>query len=107
MAPDIPAEYVHFIALHGAFEGFTVNNEVPGYVVLWPLEEIEQNNADIEIQTYAPGFIAFAGNGGGEVLAFNATGEIYMLPLIGMEVDCAIKVAGSFVELAARFERAA
>lgn len=103
----IPVEYEQFLAAHGVFEGFTVGDDMPGYVALWPLAEISGNNADIEIQEHAPGYLAFAGNGGGEVLAFDATGAVYMLPLIGMEPRYAVRVANSFGDLAARFELAA
>lgn len=104
MLPPIPAQYEAFLAAHGGFEGFTTGDARPGYVALWTMAEIPGNNADIEIQECAPGFVAFAGNGGGEVLAFDASGAVFMLPLIGMEPQCAIKVAGSFSELEARFE---
>jgi hypothetical protein len=107
MTLPIPVEYEQFLLTHGAFEGFTSGEEMPGYVALWSLEEIPGNNTDIEIQRYAPGYLAFAGDGGGEVLAFDASGAVYMLPLIGMEPRCALKVAKSFSELAARFELAA
>jgi hypothetical protein len=104
--PTIPAEYEPFLATHGAFEGFTSGDGQPGYVALWCLEEIPGNNSDIEIQEYAPGFLAFVRNSGGEVLAFDAAGAVFALPLVGMEPSCAIKVVDSFRELAARFERA-
>ena len=52
----------------------------------------------------APGFLAFAGNGGGEVLVFDATGAVYTLPLIGMEPQYAIKIADSLAEFADTFE---
>ncbi len=106
MLPTIPTEYKAFLAKHGGFEGFTSGDGQPGYVVLWPLADIPSNNSDIEIQDYAPGFVAFAGDGGGEVLAFDASGAVFLLPLVGMEPQYAIKVAGSFVELEARFETA-
>jgi len=56
------------------------------------------------METYAPGFLAFAGNGGGEVLAFDAAGAVYMLPLVGLGPDEAIRVASSFAEFAGTFE---
>jgi len=93
----------HFIAKHGLFEGFT-RNDSPGYVELWAIEDIPQQNAAIEMDAYAPGFRAFAGNGGGEVFAFDAAGAVYMIPLIGMEPKQAIKIAGSFSEFAETFE---
>ena len=103
MTVALPDDLKHFIAEHGLFEGFT-RNDNPGYVVLWAIEDIAQQNAAIEMNAYAPGFLAFAGNGGGEVLAFDAAGAIYMMPLIGMEPEQAIKIAGSFSEFAETFE---
>lgn len=106
MLPTIPAEYEAFLVAYGASEGFTTGGGQPGYVALWRLDEIADNKSDIEIQECARGFVAFATDGGGEVLAFGALGAVFMLPLVGMEPSCAIKVAESFRELEARFERA-
>ena len=107
MEISVPTKYEAFLAEHGPFEGFLVGDELPGYVELWALGELVGNNREIEIAEYAPGFLAFAGNGGGEILAFNAAGAVYMLPLIGMAPDVAIKVSDCFTELAAKFELAA
>jgi hypothetical protein len=85
------------------FEGFT-RNDNPGYVELWSIEDIPHENTAIEIDVYAPGFLAFAGNGGGEVLAFDAGGVVYMIPSIGMEAQHAIKIADSFAAFAETFE---
>jgi hypothetical protein len=38
------------------------------------------------------------------VLAFDRSGFVYKLPMIGMESKYAIKIANSFSELADRFE---
>ena len=35
---------------------------------------------------------------GGEAFVFNSKGEIYLLPLIGMEQDAAVKLANSWKE---------
>jgi hypothetical protein len=99
---SVPNEYQQYIEQQGIFEGFTSGE--PSYIELWLLADLPINNADIQIQDLAPDFVAFAGNGGGEILAFNATGQIFMLPLIGMEARYATLVAGSFAELVARFE---
>lgn len=106
MHPSIPAEYEKFLAEHGGFEGFTTGDGQPGYVVLWSLAEIPGNNSDIAIEEYAPGFVAFGGDGGGEVLAFDSLGAVFLLPLVGMEPQYATRVAESFAELEARFETA-
>jgi hypothetical protein len=103
MTISVPDDLKRFIAERGLFEGFT-RSDSPGYVELWSIEDISEQNASIEIDVYAPGFLAFAGNGGGEVLVFDATGAVYMLPLIGMEPKYAIRIADSFAEFAETFE---
>ena len=105
MLPALPKEYFEYIRANGLFEGYTSDEADPGYVELWAAEAIPSNNCDLEIEMLAPGFIAFAGNGGGEVLAFDATGIVYMLPMVGMASDCAIQVANNFHELKKRFVR--
>lgn len=103
MTIPLPDDLERFISERGLFAGFT-HTDMPGYVALWSIESIPEQNASIEIDVYAPGFLAFAGNGGGEVLAFDAAGAVYMLPLIGMEPEYAIKVADSFAEFAETFD---
>lgn len=105
MLPALPTAYLEYIRKNGAFEGFTSDEAEPGYIELWIPEAIQANNSDIEIESSAPGFIAFAGNGGGEVLAFDAAGAVHMLPMIGMASECAIPVANDFESLAKRFVR--
>lgn len=103
MTITVPADLKRFIAERGLFEGFT-SSDSPGYVELWSIDSIPEQNAEIEMHVHAPGFLAFAGNGGGEVLAFDAAGAVYVLPLIGMESEQAIKVADSFAEFSETFE---
>ncbi|MTW10175.1 hypothetical protein GM658_06125 [Pseudoduganella eburnea] len=105
MGVIVPNEYTQYVMEHGCFEGLTADETEPGYVELWPLDAIHGNNRDIEIEKYAAGFVAFAGNGGGEVLAFDATGAVFMLPLIGMAPDCAKRIAEDFRSLTQRFVR--
>jgi hypothetical protein len=101
--PQVPAQYAEFVESKGLFEGFTLDDSEPGYLELWAIEDLSKNNLDIEIEKKAPGFLAFAGNGGGEVLAFDSSGAVFMLPLIGMEARYAKKIAHSFLDLARRF----
>lgn len=105
MLPPIPFEYIEYMCAKCTFEGFTLDETEPGYVALWAVNEIPEMNSKIEIERYAPGFVGFAGNGGGEVLVFDKTGTVFMLPLIGMEPMQAIRVAENFDELARRFAR--
>ncbi|AVI67593.1 hypothetical protein CKQ84_17960 [Shewanella sp. WE21] len=67
----------------------------PEWYVLWHPEEIEEFNRDYQLPEYAPGFVTFGGNGGGELLVVNDEGEVFYLPAIGMAPDTAIKVASS------------
>lgn len=104
LLPSIPRDYIKYIKSTGPFECLTHEDAEPGYVVLWSFNEIAKNNSDIEIEMYASGFVAFGGNGGGELLAFDATGAVFTLPMIGMEPDCAIRIAEDFQELVSRLE---
>jgi hypothetical protein len=105
MALSIPQDYLDYVRTHGIFEGETSDDAEPGYIELWSPDAIRATNEDIEIESLAPGFVAFAGNGGGEALAFDAGGAVYMLPLIGMAPECAEFVAKNFKSLAERFVR--
>lgn len=104
MLPSLPSAHVEYIKATGPFECCTRDDSEPGYVVLWAIDEISKNNSEVEIETYAPGFIAFCGNGGGELLVFDSTGAVFMLPMIGMEPNCAIRVAETFEDLVSQFE---
>jgi hypothetical protein len=95
---DLPSDYVEYLENGGAIEAFVTPASAPGYMVLWPVEEIEEMNADYEFATYAPGFLGFGTNGGGEILAFDAKGAVYMLPAIGLEPKYATLLAATWKE---------
>jgi hypothetical protein len=102
--PSIPADYAAYLQARGAFECFVNGDDGPGYAALWPLEQLQDNNAGYGLELYAPGFVAFGSNGGGELLCFDGMGAVYMLPAIGMEPDAAIRVADTFDEFTRSFE---
>ena len=70
----------------------------PEWYVLWHPEELEEFNRDYQLAEYAPGFLTFGGNGGGELLVVNESGEVFYMPCIGMAPDTAIKIANSLQE---------
>lgn len=70
----------------------------PNWYVLWRPEEIEEFNRDYRLGEFAPGFITFGGNGGGELLVVNEAGNVFYLPTVGMAPDAAIKITGSLQE---------
>lgn len=77
----------------------------PEWYVLWKPEELEAFNREYELAEYAPGFITFGGNGGGELLVVNEEGAVFYMPAIGMAPDTAIKIAknlSAFKELMQR-----
>ena len=105
MTIQLPAVYRAFVDTNGLFESFAVLSGEDHYVILWGEDEIATANSQMDVDVYAQGFVAFAGNGGGEIYAFDAVGAVFMLPMIGMESEAAIKVADDFLELARGFQR--
>jgi hypothetical protein len=105
MTIQLPDVYRDFIDTNGLFEGFAGTADDEQYVILWGEDEVATANAEMEVDVYAPGFVAFAGNGGGEIYAFNEVGAVFMLPMIGMEPGAAIKLAADFLEFARGFQR--
>jgi len=102
---QLPAVYRVYIDTNGLFEGFIVAADDEHHVVLWGEDEVATANAEMEVDLHAPGFVAFAGNGGGEIYAFDEAGSVFILPMVGMEPEAATKVAEDFLELARGFQR--
>lgn len=71
----------------------------PGWFSLWRAEDILERNADYGVAQQYPGYFGFGSNGGGELLAFELTGNrcgrIAMIAFIGGEP---IVIADSFAE---------
>lgn len=107
MSIQLPAAYRVFIATNGLFEGFVSVAEEEQYIILWGEDEATTANAELQVSKYAPAFVGFAGNGGNEIYAFDETGAVFMLPMIGMDPSAAIKLAGDFLEFARGFQRPA
>jgi len=93
----LPEEYIEYLQVGNPTFGFT-DLELGGYFDLEPLDTLEKMNKDVEIGKYAPGFFAFASDGGGELLAFDNDGKVYSVPLIGMDSKAAVLVANSWSE---------
>ena len=74
---DLPEEYKKFVKA-GSLEGELSID--PGWYQLWPLDQVAELNRNYEIEEFAPGFLAFGSNGGGEIFAFDHQYRIYMLP---------------------------
>jgi len=77
----------------------------PLWYIIWEPENIEEYNRDYELSKYAPEFTAFGSNGANELLVVDGKGVVYTLPAIGMEPECADKIAESINELKQYMEK--
>jgi hypothetical protein len=101
MTIPVPQSYLDYVKNGGRTESLTQGE--PGYFMLWPIVELEKWNADYQVEKYMPGFVGFGSDGGGEMLAFDASGAVFKLPFIGYDSkEDAWKVAESWSEVAAR-----
>ncbi|MFO0813214.1 MAG: SMI1/KNR4 family protein [Gemmatales bacterium] len=94
----LPPAYLDYLSQGRPTEAF-LSDDFVGYMMLWPLDEVEQNNREYEVPKYAPGFMCFGSNGGGELLAFDEEGTVFCIPLIGIDPKDAVHVADSWSDL--------
>jgi hypothetical protein len=99
----LPAQYVRYYAGDGPKEGKLAVE--PGWFQLWSPADAERWNRLYRVQEFAPGFLGFGSNGGGEMLAFDAEGRVVMIPFVGMSTDEARQVAGSWSEFVEGIQR--
>jgi hypothetical protein len=71
------------------------------YCEFWPEAELQRYNDEYQVPTYAPGYFAFASNGGGEIYALSQAAAVVRLPCIGMAPEAALMIATSWSD----FER--
>lgn len=101
-APSVlPPEYIAQLALSNGGEGDL--GVEPGWIQLWPAEEVLLMNEGYQVQDWLPGFWGFGSNGGGELFAFDMRRgvpcPIVMVPFIPMDAHEAVQIAPSFAEL--------
>lgn len=97
----LPESYINFLNKHDGGQGFIGDN----YVIFWRAEELADFNCEYDVETYAPGIILFASNGGGEGYGFDtedAAMPIVRIPFVGMDRQSAILVARDLLDLFAR-----
>jgi len=80
-----PDEYLKYFEQDNPKEGSLAVE--PGWFQLWSPEEIESTNKGYEVEQNVPGFLGFGSNGGGEMLAFDQIGQIFMIPFVPMRVN--------------------
>jgi hypothetical protein len=94
---NLPADYIKYVENGDAMYGDT-DLDFGGYFELEPLDSVVKMNSDVQIEKYAPGYIAFGCDGGGELFVFDLSGKVYLMPMIGMEPSAAVKLADSWTE---------
>jgi len=99
---NLPEEYLTYLRGGHELFGELKAEDFDRYFELCPEEEIEEWNADYEIDKYAPEFTVFGTNGGGELYVFNKEGAVFELPAIGMATEAALKIAESWGEFRSR-----
>lgn len=101
---ELPEDYLEFLRQSNGGEGEL--GVQPGWFHIWKAEEVVQAGLEYEVPKYAPGFFAFGGNGGGELLAFDARKNrpwpVVALPCIGLAADETMLVADHFKDLVAQ-----
>ena len=103
MKSQLPADYLAYLDGEGVDEASTEGD--PGYFQLWHPDEIEEMNRSYHVSEYAPGFLAFGSDGGGEMLAFDGAGAVFMIPFVGMAPEEAKRIASSWREVASRITK--
>ena len=100
---SLPDEYLRYWTGDGRKEGEL--SVEPGWFQLWAPADVEQLNIDYQVQDFVPGFLGFGSNGGGELLAFDRNGRIFMIPFVPMKAEEARPVANSWAEFVEKIER--
>ncbi len=99
---ELPEEYLTLMLHSNGGEGDLALE--PGWVQIWPVEQVVELNKGYEVEKNVPGFFAFGSNGGGEMLAFDTREgkpwKVVMIPFIPMTADDAITIAEDFEDFA-------
>jgi len=92
----LPNEYKEFLTKTNGAEGALGEN---AYVMLWSVEDLRRLNEAYQVAIYAPGYLIFGSDGGGEAFAFDLQSKsrsIVMIPFVGMSRDLARPMATGF-----------
>lgn len=99
---DLPPAYLAFLERSNG--GASELGIDPGWVSVWPAEEVVKLNRDYEVQQWIPGFFGFGSNGGSELFVFDTRTshlwKVYMIAFISMDEEEAILLAEDFATFA-------
>ncbi len=89
----LPEQYIEFMKKHNGGEGDIGET----WLVLYPLEELQEVNDGNETEKYLPGRIIIGSNGAGELYGIDKDGNYFNVPVM-MEVND-ITLFGTDIEL--------
>lgn len=94
-----PADYREFLLEANGGEGFVAEL---AYLMLWPVEELPEDNEDYEVEEMAPGLVLFGSSGGGTFFAFEREGggivDLPSMPVAGEDAKPAGATFAEFLE---------
>ena len=82
----LPKDYVEFMKKHNGGEGDIGET----WLILYPLEELQEINDDYEIEQFLPNHIIVGSNGGGELYGIDSKGNYFNVPVLMDENDIAL-----------------
>lgn len=82
----LPKDYVEFMKKHNGGEGDIGET----WLILYPLEELQEINDDYEIEQFLPNHIIIGSNGGGELYGIDGKGNYFNVPVLIDEDDVAL-----------------
>jgi hypothetical protein len=98
----LPKEYLSYIECGGIRSGRLQSR--PGCFQLWTPKDIASDIED-RFSSRVRGFVGFGNSGDGEMLAFEASGAVYVLPLVGTNGFDAKKIASNWSEFVAMIRK--
>ena len=79
----LPEQYMKFMREHNGGVGDIGET----WLMLYPLEELEEINEEFEMERWLPNHIIIGSNGGGELYGLDSQGNYFNVPVI-IEKDC-------------------
>jgi antitoxin component of MazEF toxin-antitoxin module len=98
LAVNFPEDYVEWLTLSNGGSGKV---GAGSYLLLRPVDKLASHNDLLQVKKFAPGFIFFGSDGGGEGYAFDnrqAVVSIVQMPFIGMSPEVAKPCGKTFKE---------
>jgi len=75
----LPSDYIEFMCRHNGGEGDVAD---AAWVILFPMEELQEINDDYEVDQYLPDCCIIGSNGSGELYGVDRDGNYFMIPVI-------------------------